>query len=349
MYITQLDVCATASALGPSCNRATGPSRVRGAQKALGPPKATCSVLQTRPCKNLSRGKPRPPHRARQLVSASRARRGAHARGRLHGVRGHGAGIRRPRRRDRLAAAPRAALPAAARVRTAESGPAGVGRRPSFQRHLPRAPHGVAPSRRRSGAQTAVWPGLLAGARPRSAAVGVVARRRAFRRSVRHAYEDTPRARRRDLRRRHRDGPVRQLAGSDAGRSARSGVGLEAAAEQRAAAGGCAARARHRARRDRPRRPRDGSRSPPGRPQGRRRAPGRRRDGMDGVERRASQSVQRPDRAAPPVHVGPRRSLRSSRRSRTRSAARSTTSCSQSSAARSATTCASTAIRPTSP
>ena len=98
-------------------------------------------------------------------------------------------------------------------------------------------------------------PRVLAGARPQPAAVGAVARRGARRRALRAAVEDPSRARRRDLRRRHRDGAVRCLARSDAGRAARAGVGRAAAADRRPAAGRRAARAQPPCRRDRARRP----------------------------------------------------------------------------------------------
>ena len=120
----------------------------------------------------------------------------------------------------------------------------------------------------------------------------------------------------------------------------------EAAAEQRAAAGGRAARARHRARRDRPRRPGDGARPAPGRPArpARRSWASARWRGPGCTPRRPARSTSGSARTA--GSPGSAAIWPSSRRSRTRSAARSTTSCSRSSAARSGATCASTAIRP---
>ena len=75
------------------------------------------------------------------------------------------------------------------------------------------------------------------------------------RRPLRAADEDPPRARRRRLRRRHRDRAVRRLARPDAGRAARAGMESASASDLDPAARGRAARAGDRARRDRARRP----------------------------------------------------------------------------------------------
>src|SRR5437660_9934409 len=78
-------------------------------------------------------GTTRPPHGARRLVPAPRARLRPHARGR-------GARIRRPRadargadRADPEPAAPRAAVPPAAGIRPAAAGPTRLGGRPPLQ------------------------------------------------------------------------------------------------------------------------------------------------------------------------------------------------------------------------
>ena len=160
------------------------------------------------------------------------------------------------RRADRFAAAPGSPLPAAARVRAARSGPAGVGRRPPFQPQLPRPPHGAAAPGRRGAAQAPRRPRVLAGARPQPAAVGAVARRGAVRRAASRA-RPRPTTRSSTASRgstSHR--AVRHLAGSDACRAARARVGPAAAAEPGAAARRRAARAGDGAGRDRARRPR---------------------------------------------------------------------------------------------
>ena len=56
------------------------------------------------------------------------------------------------------AAAPRAALPPAPRLRAVQPGPAGVGRRSALQHRLPRAPHGAAQPRRTRRSSSG-WPG----------------------------------------------------------------------------------------------------------------------------------------------------------------------------------------------
>ncbi len=127
-------------------------------------------------------------------------------------------------------------------------------------------------------------------------------------RPLRAALEDPPRARRRRLRRRHRDRAVRHLPGPGAGRSADHEWAPAAAADRAPAARRRAARARDRSGRDRPRRPRGAARPAAG---GADRVGtalvGRRRDGVGGAERRAREPVQRADRPAPPVHLGRRR------------------------------------------
>ena len=261
-------------------------------------------------CKNGSRGQPRSAQRSRQLVSPPGTRRGAHARRRLRDLRGDRADPPRADRRDRVAAAPGSPLPAATRVRAARAGPAGVGRRPAFQRRLPRPAHRASATRRRGSTDAADRARVLAGARSQQAAVGDLAGGGRHRRPLRAALEDPSRARRRDLRRRHHDRPVRHVRRPDAGRAARSRVGPAAAAEQRAAARRCAPGARDRPRRDGPWDPR-GAAGP-----ARNGGPG---GGGSGRSRRARagriaagavEHVQRADRSAPPIHVGARRPRR---------------------------------------
>ena len=196
-----------------------------------------------------SGGEQGPADRARQLVSAPRARLGAHARRGLHGVRRHGPVVRRAasRRSTRGCTSSPATASGSRSSRSSQGRPVWVDD-PHFKRQLPRPPHGAAPPRRRGRAQAARGPRVLPGARPQPAAVGAVAGRGPRRRSLRGAVEDPSRARRRDLRRRHRDRPVRHLAGPAAGGAARPRVGRAPAAEPRPAAGRRAARARDRAR-----------------------------------------------------------------------------------------------------
>ena len=158
-------------------------------------------------------------------------------------------------------------------------------------------------------AQAAGRPRVLPGARSHPAAVGAVAGRGrspadrfAVLSKTHHALVDGISGRR------HRHGPVRLLAGSDAGRPARARVDRRARSR---AARSCwptpLVERGDRPGRDGARRARDAAR-PSGRGQaGRRSARGRRRDGLDGASGRAAEPVQRADRSAPPVHLGPRR------------------------------------------
>src|SRR5947209_15174734 len=122
-------------------------------------------------------GKPGPAHRTRQLVSASGARFGAHARGWLLGLHRAGAELRRADRGDPVAAAPRAALPTTAGLRSPGPGTAGMGGRSPLQGALPRQAHRAPAPRRRRRAQTPGRSGVLPGARSQPPAVGAVAGR----------------------------------------------------------------------------------------------------------------------------------------------------------------------------
>ena len=126
-----------------------------------------------------------------------------HARGLRADLRRPRAGLRRLRRADRGRAAHGPALPPATGVPAVRRRATGLGRRPALQRHLPRAPHGAAGAGGRGPAATARGARVLAAARPREAAVGDLARRRARRRPLRADLQDPPRARGRDLGRGH--------------------------------------------------------------------------------------------------------------------------------------------------
>ena len=80
-----------------------------------------------------------------------------------------------------------------------------------------------------------------------------------------------------------------------------------AAADRRSAAGRRAAGARDRSRRDRSRRPRRAARPAARRVEGRRRRPRHGRGRPRRTARSAAEPAQRPDRPAPPFHLGPRR------------------------------------------
>ena len=125
-------------------------------------------------------GQPRPAHRARRLVPGARA---ATARtctsGSVLVFDGEPPALRRLRRARRVAAAPGAPLPPAARVPAARRLAARVGRRRALQRRATTC----ATPRCRSRAATpqlraARGARVLAAARPRQAAVGDLARRR---------------------------------------------------------------------------------------------------------------------------------------------------------------------------
>ena len=254
------------------------------------------------PLQESSRGQPRPADRPRQLVPASRARRGAHARGRLHGVR---AARRPPTRSSSTQIVSRLHLVPRYRQRLAfvpfdQGRPVWVDD-PHFNvtyhvRHtaLPR-PGGDEELKRLAGR---VFSQALDRAAP---AVGAVAGRGARRRPLCAALQDPSCAGRRRLGRRHRDGAVRRLARSDAGRAARAGVGRRVRCRPRRSCSPtrCVERATVPAR-DRSRRPRDAARA-------RARSPRELGEALVGVGALAWAGLQ----AAPPspfnVRIGPHR------------------------------------------
>ena len=186
----------------------------------------------------------------------------------------------RDRRGDQQPSPPRPALPPEARLRPVRTGPAALGRRPPLQPPLPRSPHGPTGAGHRGAAQAPRRTRLLPAPRSRQAAVGDVGRRGPRRRRpLRRAVEDPPRARGRRVRHRHHEHPVRHeararltAAGRDQAAGCRGPTPSRRAAPRRGAV-----RARHRARRDRPRRPRAGPRPAPDRELGGRQPRGRRR------------------------------------------------------------------------
>ena len=158
---------------------------------------------------------------------------------------------------------------------------------------------------------------------PRQAAVGAVARRALEGDRFAIVSQDPPRARRRRLRRRHRDGPVRPRAASPHRPPSRRPRGCRGPSRARRSCWPtrCSS-ARTVAGRERPRacariRERRAGRSArrPRRPRGVGALAGP-------ASARPPAPLQRADRAAPALRLGRRRPRRSSRRSRTRSAAR---------------------------
>ena len=239
---------------------------------------------------------------------------------------GRPAGLRRARRGDRGAHAPRPALSPEARPRALRPGTPGVGRRPALQRALPPAPQRAAGARfRRAAAQPRGAP-LRPAAGPHEAAVGAQPRRGPRRRPFRDHLQDPPRARRRRERRGHHVGALRHLAGAGADGGRGSSVGATSRADRCRAAGPGAGRACDGARRGRPRPARAHARAAPGGRAGRRVARRGRRDGVGGAQPGAAVALQRADRPAPALHVGRLRGRALQGRSRTRWAGRSTTS-----------------------
>ena len=268
-----------------------------------------------------------------------------HVAGRV-GVRGRCARLRRGDRGDRVAASRRPPLSAAARVRPAAPGTAGVGGRSSLQGALPRQTHRPPAARRRRRSQAARRARVLPGARPQPTALGAVAGRRTGGRPVCAAIQNPSRSSRRGIGRGHRDRAVRRVARAAAGGVARARVGRAAAAELGPVAGRRAARACHRPWRDRARRPGDAPRPAGGGGTG---GPGpreRRRGGLDRPEARAVRARSMSASARTGASPGSGPTWGSSRRSRTRSAGRSTTSCSPWWPVPSAATCGFTARRP---
>src|SRR5262245_5584352 len=134
------------------------------------------------------------------LIPPSRARWDPDARGLDDPVRGSGAALRRVPRPHRVAAAPRAPFQTEGALRAVRAGPTGVGRRPTPQPRLSRAPHLPAGARLRA---TAAGPGrqdLLPTARPLEAAMGDLAGRGPEGRPFRGRRQDPSRDGRRRLR-----------------------------------------------------------------------------------------------------------------------------------------------------
>ena len=254
------------------------PCRVRYSHPAVGPPlipapgrddsagrfgsrrgsqrlERICVSIVTPRCRaqNHRRAQSRPPDRARQLVPAPRARRRAHARRRLHGVRGRGPRPTTswwsrssgrlhlvPRYRQRLAFVP-----------FNQGRPVWVDD-PHFNIAF-HVRHTALPQPRGRRRSSSAWPG---GCSPRRWTAsrplweiwlveGLADDRFALLSKTHHALVDGVSGRR------HRHRAVRHLAGPDAGGAARSRVGPAAAAQRRPAARRRAARARHRPGRDR--------------------------------------------------------------------------------------------------
>ena len=117
--------------------------------------------------------------------------------------------LSRPRPRP---PAPGPALPAEAGDPAARDRPPAVDRRPGLQPRVPRPPHRAARAGERGAAVAAGGADRLPAARPRQAAVGVLAGRGARGRPLRADLQDPPRAGRRRLRRRSRHRAARSRA-----------------------------------------------------------------------------------------------------------------------------------------
>ena len=205
---------------------------------------------------------------------------------------------------------------------------------PTLQPRVPRAPHrAAAAGHRASSCASSPARDLLPAARPLEAALGDLARPGPRGRPLRADLEDPPRARRRRLGRRHRDRPVRPVAGARAEPSPTTSRGCPRPSPPTPSSS--------------PRASTGWSRTPfelAGRALRRASAPGRdaraRARGRRGRSARSSWAGLNPAPDVPlNVPIGPHRRVRwvaeppgaTSRRSRTRSAAPSTTSCSRSS------------------
>ena len=213
-----------------------------------------------------------------------------HVRGRLHLV---------PRYRQKLA------CPAAG------DRPAAVGRRPDLQPRVPPAPHRAARAGQRGPAARARGAHPLAAARPRQAAVGVVARAGARGRPLGADLQDPPRGRGRHRGRRPGDRAVRPRAGAGADAARGRAVGAAVASRARprwpraASAGWSSCRSRSPAARcGRPR-------SPATSLHGAREAvEGVAEVGVGGPEPGARHAAQRADRPAPAAGPDPQRAGR---------------------------------------
>ena len=158
------------------------------------------------------------PQRGRRLVPDQREVVEPHARGRDDDLRGPSSELRRPPRARPVAPAPRAPLPAEARLPAGADGASLLGRRPDLQPRVPRAPLGAAVAGLRGPAPQDGRAGVLPAAGPLEAALGAVAGPGPDAEALRARHQDPPRPGRRGVGRRHRDRPVRREAGPGAER-----------------------------------------------------------------------------------------------------------------------------------
>ena len=211
-----------------------------------------------------------------------------------------------------------------------ETGRPAVGRRPDVQPRVPRPPDRAARAGHRGPAHAAGRADHVPAARPLQAAVGDVDRRGPRGRRLRADLQDPPRADRRHQRRRPRDGACSTSRPCPPEVAApRRAVAAAARADRRRARRRRRGRAGARPRRRRRRRAAARSRSPQPRRCGalREAAEGLGEVAWAGHEPGARDAAERRDRPAPALRGRAQPARRTSRRSRTRSAARSTTSC----------------------
>ena len=214
--------------------------------------------------------------------------------------------VPRVSRPHRLAAAPGAPLSPEASLRPLRPGTSGLGRRPPPEPRLPRPPHLVAAARQRAATPPPGCADLLPAPRPLEAPLGAVAGRGPQRRALRDRRQDPSLPRRRDLRRRHHHRALRPRARARIPRRWRSpSLAARAGTERLAPARRGPGRARGQPAGDSPRGALGAARPPPRHRQGHRYRRGRGLLRL-GRDRSAGFPLQRRDRAAPEVHLGPR-------------------------------------------
>ena len=181
-----------------------------------------------------------------------------------------------------------------------------MGRRPAPEPALPRTLDRAAGPRLGAAAEGPGRPRVRPAARPRQAALGDLAGRRARGRPLRDAVEDPPRACRRHLRRGHHVRALRHVARARRAGGHRRALAAAPSPLLRAALRRGAHGARHDPGRAGPLGasgvpwPANGARGPA------RRRRGRRRHGLGGAQPRSPHPLQQVDRPAPPLHVGAR-------------------------------------------
>ena len=263
-----------------------------------------------------------PADRPRHVVPAPRGRRRPHARRLGDAVRRRPASARRVHRRDREPSPPRPALPPEARLRPVRPGPAALGGRPAPE---PRATTCARPRCPRRAPRSSCAPSPGACSRSSSTATSRCGRSGSSRVSRATASRSSPRRTTRSSTASRASTSSRvlfDLAPERESRPSPSTAGSPPRCLAHAAAGGGAARARHRPQRDRAVRARGVPRAAADRRGRARLARRRRRDGVGRHEPGAAEPLQLPASARTAASPGSARTSTTSRRSRTGSAAR---------------------------